>query len=171
MKKYIPIDFDEKGNAVLGNAKSNPTSNGFIPTTWAPGGSDEGKQGLKSITISPALETTPALDSLFPIYYEDLTEDQKYDGVSLTITTGSVTPGTDYTVTATPTSGWYIVVFGNRFSDDPTYVGEPNEVVEIASITANSHGEVTGKLYIGVATGTPRESDMVMFKATISMTS
>lgn len=43
MKKYYPVDFDEKGNAVLGNAKSNPTSNGFIPTAWAPGGSDEEK--------------------------------------------------------------------------------------------------------------------------------
>lgn len=46
MKKYYPVDFDEKGNAVLGNAKSTPTSNGFIPTAWAPGGSDEEKQGL-----------------------------------------------------------------------------------------------------------------------------
>lgn len=41
MKKYYPVDFDEKGNAVLGNAKSSPTSNGFIPTAWAPGGGDD----------------------------------------------------------------------------------------------------------------------------------
>lgn len=28
-------------------------------------GGDEGRQGLESITISPAITTTPALDSLF----------------------------------------------------------------------------------------------------------
>ena len=63
MKKYIPVDFDEKGNAVLGREKNTPTSNSFIPTTWAPGGS-EGKQGVKSISISPAITTNPALDSV-----------------------------------------------------------------------------------------------------------
>ena len=31
MKKYIPVDFDEKGNAVLGREKNTPTSNSFIP--------------------------------------------------------------------------------------------------------------------------------------------
>ena len=106
---------------------------------------------------------------MFPIYYEDLTEDQKENGISLTITTPPVTRNTDYTVTATPTSDWYIAVFGNGFEDDPTYVGEPNEVVEIASITANSHGEVNGTLYIAVATGMPGESGSVMFGVTISM--
>lgn len=122
-----------------------------------------------NISISPAITTTPALDSLFPVYYEDLTEDQKVDGISRTIITAPVTPDTDYKFTATPTSGWFIVVFGNGFSNEPTYVGEPGEVVEIASITSNSHGEVSGTLYVAVATGTPGESDMVIFRVTISM--
>ena len=33
MKKYIPVDFDEKGNVILGGERNTPTSNGFIPTT------------------------------------------------------------------------------------------------------------------------------------------
>ena len=93
----------------MGNAKNTPTSNGFIPTTWAPGGgSDEEKQGLKSITISPAITTTPALDSLFPIYWEDLTEEQKQDGVSVDLTTSTeLKMGDEFTVTITPTADWY----------------------------------------------------------------
>lgn len=110
MKKYIPVDFDEKGNVILGNAKNNPTSNGFIPTTWAPGGgSDEGKNGIKSISISPAISTTPALESLFPIYYEDLTEDEKgtHKAVSAVATT-TLVDGNEYAVTATPTDNMYV---------------------------------------------------------------
>lgn len=107
MKKYYPVDFDEKGNAVLGNAKSNPTSNGFIPTAWAPGGSDEGKQGLKSITISPALDTTPALDSLFPFYWDEAQAKEGWQRFEQVLTTGvSLTERTKYTVTVTPTSEW-----------------------------------------------------------------
>lgn len=126
MKKYYPVDFDEKGNAVLGNAKNTPTSNGFIPTTWAPGGSDEGKQGLKSISISPAITTTPALDSLFPIGWDDLPEGEIDEGVEVrtyenTIHTGyALTNGTEYSADSTPSSEWHI--------DDMT-VGDAGETV------------------------------------------
>ena len=107
MKKYYPVDFDEKVNAVLGNASNTPTSNGFIPTTWVPGGSDEEKQGLKSITISPAITTTPALESLFPIYYEDLTEEQKQSGIGYHGDAVGIGDGNEFTITVTPTSDWY----------------------------------------------------------------
>lgn len=107
MKKYIPVDFDEKGNVILGRERNTPTSNGFIPTTWVPGGGgDEGKQGLKSISISPAITTTPALDSLLPIYYDDLTEEQKQDGVILNLTSAQIPDG-EYSVTVTPSENWY----------------------------------------------------------------
>lgn len=110
MKKYYPVDFDEKGNAVLGNAKNTPTSNSFIPTTWAPGGSDQEKQGLKSITISPAITTTPELDSMFPIYWDDLTEEQKRDGVLVhgTVEPDVIKSGDTYQFTITPTADWYV---------------------------------------------------------------
>lgn len=111
MKKYYPVDFDEKGKVILGNAKDTPTSNGFIPTTWEPGGgSEDAGNGIKSITISPAISTTPALDSLFPIYWDDLPEDPevpagiKHFTASLT---GTFDAGTTYTATVTPTSDWY----------------------------------------------------------------
>lgn len=108
MKKYYPVDFDEKGNAVLGTPKNTPTSNGFVPTTWTPGGGgDEGKNGLKSITISPAITTTPALDSLFPIYWEDLTEEQKQSGINYHGDAVGIGAGNEFTITVTPTSDWY----------------------------------------------------------------
>lgn len=113
MKKYYPVDFDEKGNAVLGNAKSNPTSNSFIPTTWTPGGGSEDEgNGIKSISISPNITTTPALDTLFPLYWDDLPEGEIEEGVEYrtyeaTLHTGhALTEGTQYTISVTPTSDW-----------------------------------------------------------------
>ena len=145
MKKYYPVDFDEKGNAVLGNAKSNPTSNGFIPTTWAPGGGSEDEgNGIKSITISPALDTTPALDSLFPIYWEDLTDEEKEEQVKTIQLTSNTTivDGTTYTVTVTPTADWY--------ATDDRYIGGKGEPVTF-TVTASD-----GKPFIvsAVATST-----------------
>lgn len=106
MKKYYPVDFDDKGNAVLGTPKNTPTSNGFIPTTWAPGGSDAGN-GIKSITISPAISTTPALDSLFPIYWDDLTDEEKNGQKTVTVNS-TLTSGDTYTATFTPSPDWYL---------------------------------------------------------------
>lgn len=105
MKKYIPLDFDEKGKVILGREKNTPTPNGTIPAIFIPNGSDEGKQGLKSISISPAITTTPALDSLFPIYYDDLTEEEKQQG--LIIFVNGTAEDIEYTITVTPTNEWY----------------------------------------------------------------
>lgn len=69
------------------------------------GGGDTGN-GIRSISISPAITTTPALDSLFPIYYEDLTEEQKQEGLDVTLTAPNL-PAGEYTVTVTPTDEWY----------------------------------------------------------------
>lgn len=61
-----------------------------------------------SISISPAITTTPALDSLFPIYYDDLTDEEKEDGKRLHVDTDVALVDTDtYTITVTPTSEWY----------------------------------------------------------------
>ena len=64
-----------------------------------------------SISISPAITTTPALDSLFPIYWEDLTEEQRRDGITINCTSSGYTPG-DYTITVEPTGDWYAGVYG-----------------------------------------------------------
>lgn len=114
MKKYIPIDFDEKGKVILGREKNTPTPNGTIPAIFIPGGSDENKQGLKSISISPAITTTPALESLFPIGWDDLPEGEIVEGVEVrtydnTIHTGfALTDGAEYSVACTPSSEWHI---------------------------------------------------------------
>lgn len=130
MKKYIPIDFDEKGKVILGREKNTPTPNGTIPAIFIPGGSDESKQGLKSISISPAITTTPVLDSLVPIYYEDLTEEQKQDVLTYKLTTSeAISQGDVYTVTVTPTSDFY------AFDDNlvASGKGEPLSFTETAN--------------------------------------
>lgn len=148
MKKYIPIDFDEKGKAILGRERNTPTSNGFIPTTWAPGGGggDEGKNGIKSISISPAITTTPALDSLFPIYWDDLTEEQKEEGLEFFLYTDAKLVDTDtYTITVTPTAEWY------AFRTDPGTTGGKGEPFTFEQNP--SHGS------LGVSCGVVSEHD------------
>lgn len=66
-----------------------------------------------SISISPAITTTPALDSLFPIYWEDLTEEQKQGTVQLNLTSAQIPDG-EYSVTVTPSENWYAISEGTR---------------------------------------------------------
>ena len=147
MKKYIPIDFDEKGNAVLGTPKNKPTSNGFIPTTWAPGG-DAGN-GIKSITITPAITTDPALESFFPIYWEDLTDEQKQDGVPVVIN-ANIEDDVQYTFTITPTADFYAA----SFDGVPEFggKGEPITITQTMSI-----GQAYD-LHFAAANGTTEET-------------
>ena len=131
MKKYIPVDFDEKGNVILGRERNTPTSNGFIPTTWAPPAPVSEGSGLKSISISPVLGTTPAIDTVFPIYYEDLTDEEKQNGVKRYVTADSLPDSFD--VTFTPTDDWHISYWDEEQEDDVfldageswTYTAEP----------------------------------------------
>lgn len=118
MKKYYPIDFDEKGNAILGTARTTPTSNGFVPTTWAPPAPSVDGNGIRSITISPSMTTTPALDSFMPISYDDGHSNRIY------VETVGAKPGETISFIVTPTSGWKI---GVVYDESPEYgeVGEP----------------------------------------------
>lgn len=59
-----------------------------------------------SISISPAITTTPALDSLFPIYWDDLTEEEKLSGIQYTLGTSDDIPDS-VDITVTPTPDWY----------------------------------------------------------------
>ena len=97
-------------------------------------GGDEGKQGLKSIAISPAITTTPALDSI-SINYDDLTEDEKQNGVTVNLTSSDVGEGTS-TLTYTPTSDWYAFDSDMNFSEKgegmtftATYDSEEHQVL------------------------------------------
>ena len=112
MKKYIPIDFDEKGKVILGNAKNTTTSNGFIPTTWVPGGgSEEEGNGIKSISISPAISTTPALESVLPIYWDEERADQGWMEQNINLNTDApLHIGDEYTVIITPTPDWHLKI-------------------------------------------------------------
>lgn len=145
MKKYIPLDFDEKGKVILGREKNTPTLNGTIPAIFIPGGSDENKQGLKSITISPAITTTPALDSLFPIYWDDLPEGEIEEGVEYrryesTLHTGhALTKGEDYSISFTPTSAWHY--------DDMEYIGGDGETVTITKTVFNTTLTIGGTIF------------------------
>ena len=136
----------------MGRERNTPASNGFIPTTWVPGGGDEGKQGLKSITISPAITTTPALDSLFPIYWE---EGKSYPPVSL-LTHDTIPDAV--TVTVTPTSDWYAF---NLETQEPGNIGEPvtfNASIDDGSVSfrvlcANGTTQDDATQFIGIDIG------------------
>lgn len=159
MKKYIPLDFDEKGKVILGREKNAPTPNGTIPAIFIPGGSDENKQGLKSITISPAITTTPALDSLFPIYYEDLTEKEKTDGRNIDVVTESI-PAGEYTFTITPTAGWYA---GYLEDGETSVISDTKGAPFTHTITRSEASESIGGEFFAINTPTlTEESESVL---------
>ena len=84
------------------------------------GGGDEGN-GIKSITISPEIETTPALDSVFPIYWGDT-----YPPV-IHLTPNGVLPASAE-ITITPTDSWYVYngeTFGG--AGEPVTISVENE--------------------------------------------
>lgn len=127
MKKYYPIDFDEKGNAILGTARTTPASNGFVPTTWAPPAPSVDGNGIKSITISPSITTTPALESMFPIDWACGTVE-----VNATVQ-GTVSDG-EYTLTIEPTANMCVEYYDEAAED---YVfGAPGQIIT-QTITAS----------------------------------
>lgn len=85
-----------------------------------------------NISISPAITTTPALDSLFPIYWEDLTDEEKeQQSKTIMLTTNrTLVDDTTYTVTVTPTADWYAI-------DDDNNIGRKGEPVTF-TVTASA---------------------------------
>lgn len=122
---------DEGGYIEAWKNSDGTTEVKLIPKS---GGGDEGKNGLLALTISPAITTTPALDSLVPIYYEDLTEEQKEDGVTYKVTTSeAISQGDVYTVTVTPTSDFYafdenLVTSGKGEPSSFTFTADPDNL-------------------------------------------
>ena len=159
MKKYIPLDFDEKGKVILGREKNTPTQNGTIPAIFIPGGSDENKQGLKSISISPAITTTPALDSLFPIYWDDLTEEQKRNGVPITIH-ANIEDNVPCKFTVTPTQNWYVAGEDMQFGGQGEPISFDRELVVGQSYD----------FHVGAANGTTEETVTEMVSVTLHVT-
>ena len=89
-------------------------------------GGDEGGQGLKSISISPSITTTPALDSLLPLDFDELISQgyQPDEYGTITVTVEVIRQiGEQYTITATPTSGWCAV------NNETGVIGEQGESV------------------------------------------
>ena len=112
---------DEGGYIEAWKNSDGTTEVKLIPKS---GGGDEGKHGLKSITMSPAIETTPALDTFFPIYLENLTEDEKQNGVQVeTVAVNELQQS--YTITATPTEDWYCFCT----SETPSIAGNQGEPI------------------------------------------
>lgn len=126
---------DEGGYIEAWKNSDGTTEVKLIPKSGGGGGDDEGKNGLLSLTISPAVTTTPALDSLFPIYWEDLPEGEIEEGVEYrnydaTLHTGhALTNGTEYSVTSTPSSEWHI--------DSITGGGDAGETVTNTDMVRN----------------------------------
>lgn len=74
-----------------------------------------------SISISPAITTTPVLDSLFPIYWEDLTDEEKQSGKQISAAVAeTMVPTDEYTITITPTDDMYAIYF----NEGNTVIGE-----------------------------------------------
>lgn len=79
-------------------------------------GGGDAKHGIESITISPTLDVTPMLESYFPIYYEDLTDEQKDAGVQVhgAFEPGTIHAGDTWDITITPSADWYVYDFATQ---------------------------------------------------------
>ena len=105
-----------------------------------------------SISISPAITTTPALDTVFPIYWE---EGKSYPPVSL-LTHDAIPDAV--TVTVTPTSDWYAF---NIETQEPGNIGEPvtfnasidDESVSFRVLCANGATQDDATQFIGIDIG------------------
>ena len=166
MKKYYPIDFDKDGKPIIGAAKNTPAGNGFIPTTWTPGGGSEDEgNGIKSISISPSITTTPALESFFPIYWEDIPAEDIEDGQFATKRIEVVYDGefgSEYHVTATPTADWQVQ------TDFDQYAGK-GETAEVYSSPFDLSD--TWSFEFTVATNTDTQDEYKEIHVTVVFTS
>lgn len=109
-------------------------------------GSDEGKQGLKSISISPAITTTPALDSVFPIYLGDT-----YPPRVPLVPTGELPASAEITIT--PTSEWY-VYNGETLGD----AGEP-----VTILVENDDDSISCRIFVTNDTGSEEPEEYIDF--------
>lgn len=151
---------DEGGYIEAWKNSDGTTEVKLIPKS---GGGDENKQGLKSISISPAITTTPALDSLFPIYWDDLTEEQKQNGVTLSLTTDAgLTVDEEHTFTITPTTDMYII------ADEPGGKGEPVAVTIHVVEIEGKIGIRLPELYVTSTPEEPSEED-IAFSFTLNI--
>lgn len=104
-------NYNDEGGYIEAWKKSDGTTEvKLIPKSGGGGGGDdEEKNGLLSLTISPAITTTPTLDTLLPLDYDELIAQGYEPNESGTITVEVILQSVEelYTITATPTSGWY----------------------------------------------------------------
>lgn len=100
-----------------------------------------------SISISPAITTTPALDTLIPSYYEA-------GGINSRTLQVELGVNASYTVTVTPTPEWYV------FTDDGN--GEIGEAYSFA-LTTDEGGTITAGGNFGVSSSDDSEYIEVSF--------
>ena len=149
-------NYNDEGGYIEAWKKSDGTTEvKLIPKS----GRDEGKNGIKSITISPAITTTPALDSLLPIYWDDLTEEQKRNGVPITIH-ANIEDDVPCTFTVTPTQTWYAADGNMQFGGQGEPISFDSELVVGQSYD----------FHVGAANGTTEETATEMVMVTIHVT-
>ena len=122
-------NYNDEGGYIEAWKKSDGTTEvKLIPKSGGGGGGDdEEKNGLLSLTISPAVTTTPTLDTLLPLDYDELIaqgyQPDEYGTITVTVEVIGESVEEQYTITATPTSGWYAQ--NNETSD----IGEQGQAV------------------------------------------
>lgn len=136
MRKYITLDFDEKGNPVMGSAKDRPAG-GFVPTMWIPGGSDEPVDflsGIKSLTA----EVSFVGETHIPTSWDELIDagfTPQGIEIKVPLYVRAEELGTTKQLTVVPTSDWY------AWSGDG--MGEMGEPVTYSMMFINGTSIVT----------------------------
>ena len=125
-------------------------------------GGDEGKNGILSVTISPAITTTPALDSLFPIYWDDLTDEEKAEGKkTVLLNADNLTVGDTYTAQVAATSDWYV-------SGDGDWSEQGGSAEDTG--TVSEMGDANAVKFTFGASADPKDDNADYFELTVGIT-
>ena len=166
MKKYITLDFDEKGAPVMGNAKNTPGQGyAFVPSGWVPPTPptpvEEG-DGIKSLAISPTFVTDPTLEDQFPVYWDDERLAPDITGVKTFSATAEYMEFVDASYTFTPAATWYMI---DPVTEEP--VGGAGEPYTTKAVDDGGDKKVTAW---AVNTLSNDVDDFKMIQVTIALT-
>ena len=132
------------------------------------GGSGGAKHGIESVEFSPSINFIVGPDDSFPVYWEDLTEEERSGGLNINLTANSIEEAYMYNITITPTENMFVWAEGDSGDEQSsTRAGEPVTV----SATSYNLGDGTYALSFDTQVVDDEDNATMVFSATVTAVS